>query len=118
MTGQAPIFIMASEFQPLSAPNTGILQPARSACYHTVCASRPGDRCLVRVLSRLRPARLAWTGERKVRTPQGSVLANGEGRRRMVSTGTPPVRKVPQKIYRPAGRDKGEKVRAAQAALM
>jgi len=57
---------------------------------------------------------------RKVRTPQGSVLANGEGWRGMSATvdRTPPARKAPQKIYRPAPatqvageQGKGEKVR-------
>jgi len=45
---------------------------------------------------------LAWTGKRKVRTPQGSVLANGEGRRWMdaQASRTPPARTVPQKTYR------------------
>jgi len=47
-------------------------------------------------------AGLAWTEERKVRTPLGSVLANGEGRRWMdaQASRTPPARKVPQKTYR------------------
>jgi hypothetical protein len=49
-----------------------------------------------------RSAGLAGARERKVRTPQGSVLANGEGRRGMSgkSDRTPSIRKVPQKIYR------------------
>jgi len=53
------------------------------------------------------PERPDWSGqagvrERKVRTPQGSVLANGEGWRRIPGEAgrTPPIRKVPQKIYR------------------
>ena len=46
--------------------------------YHKSCASKPGDRCLALAL---RSAGLAGAGERKVRTPQGGVLANGEGRR-------------------------------------
>jgi hypothetical protein len=57
---------------------------------------------------------LAWPGERKVRTPQGSVLANGEGRKGISdpSGRTLPARKVPQKIYRSDElRSKGEKVR-------
>jgi len=46
---------------------------------------------------------LAWVGERKVRTPQGSVLANGEGLRGIPDSSgrTPQARKVPQKTYRP-----------------
>src|SRR5271157_4071164 len=67
-----------------------------------MCASKPGDRCLA--LAPRSPG-LAGAGERKVRTPQGSVLANGEGQRGMSdkSDRTPRVRKVPQKIYRRAG---------------
>ena len=79
-------------------------QPARD--YHESCASKPGDRCPV-----LAPVAgpqglrrwLAGMGERKVRTPQGSVLANGEGWRGIPdrSGRTPPIRIVPQKTYRP-----------------
>ena len=66
------------------------------------CASKPGDRCLALAL---RSSGLAGVGERKVRTPQGSVLANGEGPRGIPDSSgcTPRVRKVPQKIYRRAG---------------
>ena len=65
-------------------------------------ASKPGDRCLALAL---RSPGLAGAGERKVRTPQGSVLANGEGLRGIPDSSgrTPWVRKVPQRIYRRAG---------------
>ena len=70
---------------------------------------------LLKRSSRVRKGRDGQAGaeERKVRTPQGSALVNSEGRRGISeqSERTPPVWKVPQKIYRPALRDKGEKVR-------
>src|ERR1035441_3549473 len=80
----------------------GQFDPLRYRDYHETGASKPGDRCFVQVL---RFSGLAGARERKVRTPQDSVLANGEGPGGIPDSSgcTPWVRKVPQKIYRRAG---------------